>query len=350
MSTQAEESVEPEDPNVIDFTNNARERETVITQDVPIRVLSTDTVEGIHEPRTREPDVHIELPPLIQLKTVSDRFTKLALAAKSNASSLSGLTSIGPKLEMSANMHGCLRVRITTDAMKITSTWTKLTNPQLDPAQMEEGALQNHPSERMRQLGDPEGQSEEGWAKVKIDGRDWSKVMSVGRVGGRVIACMQWFTLSELFANLLGFCDDHALILYVYLNSEDNQTSESVLTVSDPDSLTAGTDFSSIILARIPNWCLITGTETGIWESFGLHSCFEIIAFVCSQCPCSKFVLQFIHATNHTMAAAQIALSSRCMSIATVAGLDLLGLSLSCETSLRSVISKSFTKAVPFEK
>lgn len=175
----------------IDFTNNARERETVITQDIPIRVLSSNSVEGIHEPRTREPDVHIELPPLIQLKSISDRFTRLALAAKASTSSISGLTSIGPRLEMSANMHGCLRIRINTDAMNISSRWTGLTNPQLDPSQVEGGAeaLRNHPSERMREVGDAEGKSEEGWSKVRIDGRDWSKVMSVGRVGGRVIAC-----------------------------------------------------------------------------------------------------------------------------------------------------------------
>jgi HUS1 checkpoint protein len=174
----------------IDFTNNARERETVITQDIPIRVLSTNSVDGIHEPRTREPDVHIELPPLIQLKNISDRFTKLALVAKASSSSISGLTSLGPRLELSANMHGCLRVRILTDAMNITSTWTGLNNPQLDPAQVGgEDGLRNHPSERMRELGDPEGKGEEGWSRVHIDGRDWSKVMSVGRVGGRVIAC-----------------------------------------------------------------------------------------------------------------------------------------------------------------
>jgi HUS1 checkpoint protein len=175
----------------IDFTNNARERETIITQDIPIRVLSSNSVDGLHEPRTREPDVNIELPSLMQLKAISDRFTRLALVSKASTSSVAGATSVGPRLELSANMHGCLRIRIDTDAMNINSTWTGLTNPQLDPTAIEGGeeALQNHPTEKMRHLGDAQGQSEEGWAKVHIDGRDWSKVMSVGRVGGRVIAC-----------------------------------------------------------------------------------------------------------------------------------------------------------------
>ena len=55
-------------------------RETVVTQEIPVRVLAPDTVANLHEPHTREPDVHIILPPLMQLKSISDRFTKLALA------------------------------------------------------------------------------------------------------------------------------------------------------------------------------------------------------------------------------------------------------------------------------
>jgi HUS1 checkpoint protein len=151
-------------------------------------VLSTDAINTIHQPRTREPDVHILLPPLIQLKSVSDRFTRLAVTTKTTGLSNS---HVGPRLEMAANMHGCLRIGITTDDMGIKSTWTGLVNPELDPAQYEEaGGVGNHPSERMRGLGDREGRSEEGWARVRIDGRDWSKVMSVGRLGaGRVIAC-----------------------------------------------------------------------------------------------------------------------------------------------------------------
>lgn len=184
----------------IDFTNNARDRETIITQDIPIRVLSTLNVEGLHEPRCREPDCHIVLPPLLQLKNVSDRFTRLALTARANqASTVTGLASAGPRLEMSANMHGCLRLRIRTDAMNIASTWTGLSNPELDPSQVDGGAdaLQNHPSTRMKKLGDAEGRSEEGWATVRIDGRDWGKVMSVGRLGaGQVIACMSGHPLS----------------------------------------------------------------------------------------------------------------------------------------------------------
>jgi HUS1 checkpoint protein len=163
-------------------------RETIITQEIPVRVIPPDTVAGLHEPATRDPDVHIVLPPLMQLKSISDRFTRLAMSDKKPGSES---TASKTRLELAANMHGCLKMSIKTDAMSITSTWTDLVNPELDPSQVAGGVdeIAEHPSTRMKQLGSADGRSEEGWARVRIDGRDWGKVMSVGRLGGRVIAC-----------------------------------------------------------------------------------------------------------------------------------------------------------------
>ena len=187
---------------------------TIVTQDIPIRVLTADSVEGIHEPRVREPDAHIILPSLIQLKAISDRFTKLAMATSSGTTSRSmASTANAPKLELAANMHGSLKLSISTDALNISSVWTGLNNPQLDPRQVEDGedGLENHPSTKLKAAGP------DAWSTVRIDGRDWGKVLSVGRLGGRVIAC---------------FADEHALILYVYLENHDDGADESVLTVS----------------------------------------------------------------------------------------------------------------------
>ncbi|KAL5116712.1 Checkpoint protein hus1 [Pleosporales sp. CAS-2024a] len=182
-------------------------RETIVVQEIPVRVLGPDAVAGIHEPVTREPDVHITFPPLIQLKSISDRFTRIALGDGKATKS---------RLELAANMHGCLKMSIRTDAMNIGSLWTDLTNPDLDPNLYAggENEIANHPSELMKLKGSADGRSEEGWATVRIDGRDWGKVMSVGRLGGRVIAC---------------FCHEHALILYVYLPNETGED-DSVLT------------------------------------------------------------------------------------------------------------------------
>ncbi|KAE9374221.1 cell cycle checkpoint protein-like protein [Stipitochalara longipes BDJ] len=186
---------------------NMRDRETVVTQDIPIRVLTAVSVEGIHEPRVREPDAHIILPSLIQLKAISDRFTKLAVATTTGAKS--GSSAPVPKLELAANMHGSLKLSIATDSLNISSVWTGLTNPELDPKQIEDGDIEDHPSAKLKAAGP------DAWSTVRIDGRDWGRVLSVGRLGGRVIAC---------------FADEHALILYVYLSNYDDGADESVLT------------------------------------------------------------------------------------------------------------------------
>ncbi|KAG7289492.1 hypothetical protein NEMBOFW57_005863 [Staphylotrichum longicolle] len=186
-----------------------REREKVITQDIPVRVLHPDTVETIMQPKVREPDVHIQLPPLLQLKAISDRFTKLALtAASSSSSSTSRAGAQNPKLTLSANMHGSLRLRLTTETLDITSVWHGLENPELDPSQLAV-PLAEHPSTLFREAGP------DRWATVRVDGKDWSKVLSVGRLEGRVIAC---------------FADDHALILYVYVPHVDDAGAEDVVT------------------------------------------------------------------------------------------------------------------------
>ncbi|KAI1469714.1 Hus1-like protein [Daldinia caldariorum] len=197
-------------------TNLRREREKIVTQDIPVRVLHPDTVETIMQPKVREPDVHIQLPPLLQLKAISDRFTKLAVASRTSSSSSSAAatgasssSSYSPKLELSANMHGGLRLRLDTDSLNVESRWSGLENPELDPAQLP-CALEDHPSTRFREAGPDK------WATVRVDGRDWSKVLSVGRLEGRVIAC---------------FADDHALIMYVYVPQYDDTGAEdSVVT------------------------------------------------------------------------------------------------------------------------
>ena len=188
-----------------------RERQTVVTQDIPVKVLHPQDVGGLHEPRLREPDVHIYMPNLAQLKSISERFTKLAMStAVSNSSKNS------PRLEMSANMYGALKLAIKTDALNISSHWTNLLNPELDATQFEGGeqAVRDHPSTRMKELGGSDGQNEAGWAKVRIDAKDWSRVLSVGRVSSRVVGCI---------------LDETALVMYCWIGGPDDEE-ESCLT------------------------------------------------------------------------------------------------------------------------
>ncbi len=206
--------------------SQTRERQTVITQDIPVKVLHPADVGNLHEPRLREPDVHIYMPNLAQLKSMSERFTKLAMATTVSTSAKNA-----PKLEMSANMHGSLKLAIQTDALSIASQWTNLLNPDLDASQFENGsqAIRDHPSTRMRELGGPDGSNEAGWAKVRIDAKDWSRVLSVGRISTRVIGCI---------------LDDSALVMYCYIGDEDE---ESCLTVRNPVLFMTNTNHHAVL-------------------------------------------------------------------------------------------------------
>lgn len=194
---------------------SARERETLITQDVPVKVLAQQTVAHLHEPATPPSDVNIFLPSLAQVKSVSERFTKLALATSRASSS-----TPSPRLELSANMHGSFKIAITTDALSISSKWTGLQHPELEPSMFENGSqgVRDDPSTKKKDMGGPDGEDPAGWTALRIDGKDFNRVLSVGRLNSRVIAT---------------FIPDHGLVLYVYLPNDDNPTEESVLTVSD---------------------------------------------------------------------------------------------------------------------
>jgi HUS1 checkpoint protein len=120
-------------------------------------------------------------------------------------------------------MHGSLKLAIATDALRISSVWSDLVNPALDPGQLSQSQIEQLPSERMRGLGEND---EAGWAKVRIDGKDWGRVLSVGRLSPKVVAC---------------FIHETALVLYVYLPSSWNGE-DSCLTVSSaatPDTYPA---------------------------------------------------------------------------------------------------------------
>ncbi|KAF2840283.1 Hus1-like protein [Patellaria atrata CBS 101060] len=194
-------------------TTGNTDRTHEINQQIPIRVLSPETVANIHEPRCPDPDVHIQLPNLKALKSISDQFTQIAIR---DTVSRSGRQN-RPIINFEANMHGCLRLSVVTDPQNISCLWTELSNPELDPTQVEGGeeGIANHPSTIMKQKGSADGKSLEGWASVRIDGKDLSKVLSIGKLSGRVIACV---------------CDKHAIVLYVYLQSEEEEEDSSVLT------------------------------------------------------------------------------------------------------------------------
>jgi HUS1 checkpoint protein len=229
----------------------ARERETVITQDIPVKVLAMEVVERLHQPRTPEPDVNICLPPLAQVKTISERFTRLALATTKTSSSVS------PRLELSANMYGSLKISVKTDALNISSRWTGLAHPELDPAFFPD--MTDHPTTKMKELGAPNGENEAGWSRVRIDAKDWSRVLSVGRVCTKVIAC---------------FINEGALVLYVYLPADEHgDEGDPCLTVCSSFSRTYPQADASKVLHRF-FFCLVVQQRS----SQGRYSWMAIVA------------------------------------------------------------------------
>ncbi|KAL4763574.1 checkpoint protein HUS1 family protein [Aspergillus foveolatus] len=209
-----------------------RERETFITQEIPVKVMHESAVEGLHEPHCRDPDVHIILPDLFQLKSISERFTRLAADSTPKTAAAAATTStttdavlgsvgagVSPKLELSANMHGSLRLAIATDTLRISSVWSDLVNPALDPSQLSQTQMDQLPSERMRALP---GDDEAGWAKVRIDGRDWARVLSVGRLNPKVVACFVHETALVLYVYPPSGYDEEGSCLTYYINSYMN--------------------------------------------------------------------------------------------------------------------------------
>ncbi|RMZ85942.1 hypothetical protein DV737_g258, partial [Chaetothyriales sp. CBS 132003] len=174
------------------FGSDAAGRETIITQDVPVKVLPMQSVSHLHEPSCPSSDVNIFLPHLAQVKAL---------------------------LELSANMHGSFQIAVKTDTLSIASRWTGLSHPELDASMFPNGSqgVRDDPSSRKKELGGPDGQDPAGWTAVRIDAKDWSRVLSVGRLNSRVIAT---------------FIPDHGLVLYVYLPAEDEGSEESVLTLT----------------------------------------------------------------------------------------------------------------------
>lgn len=164
-----------------------------MTQEVPVRVLSASSVAHIVEPTCPEPDVHIYLPLLSQLRAISERFNRLTQSSSSSSSAVSS-----HRLLLSANMQGEFKMRIDTDAVKVESLFRNLVNPELDPTQIE-GGLENHPSTRRDRAE---------FAEVRVQGKEWVRLLKVCSIAKRVIAC-EW---SPKTAFLVIYFPPHSLI------------------------------------------------------------------------------------------------------------------------------------------
>ena len=173
------------------------------------------------------------------------------------------MVGTGTRLAIAATPTGLFRLALHTDTLNLSTTWSGLHNPELDPREIPGGAegVANHASTRMKERaarrsqrqnrlgnrpvirGGAEGRSmfetaeevdedsedsDEGggdgevWAEVLVDARDWGRVLSVGRLpGSRVVCCIS---------------DRQAAVMYVYPPGEEGlgagAEGGSALTVS----------------------------------------------------------------------------------------------------------------------
>ena len=127
------------------------------------------------------------LPSLLQLKSISERFVRLSSPSSAKGSvSFNASDTSSSRLTLSASSFGEFKIGVSTSALKIESKWSGLVNPALDPGHVEGGeeGVRMHASTRLAEKG-----REEAWASVRVEGKDWSRVLGVGRLGGRVVAC-----------------------------------------------------------------------------------------------------------------------------------------------------------------
>ncbi|KAG4302886.1 hypothetical protein PCANB_000856 [Pneumocystis canis] len=153
---------------------------SAVTHNIHVRVLSP--LMQLSEPVVPEPDCHIILPPLSQLRYISERFR-----------------AISNKIILKANMSGEFQIGVVSDLCKIETKFKDLINPELDPNTVED--ISKHPS----QIRD-----RKAFVTMKVDVKDWLNLLQVHIVAKRVIAC---------------FCEAHALVLYVYIMDPEEEGS-----------------------------------------------------------------------------------------------------------------------------
>ncbi|KAF8248746.1 Hus1-like protein [Wilcoxina mikolae CBS 423.85] len=173
-------------------TSNFLSASTLVTQEIPVRVLSATSVDTIVEPQAPDADVHIYLPSLSQVRGITERFNKLATFS---------LSPDSHKLVLSANMSGEFKLALAGGEVKVESKWRDLQNPLLADTEAREG----HPST----VRNPTA-----FAEVRVDGREWAKVLRVGGLAKRVVACV---------------CEGLVLVLYVFL-TEEGDPDQTVVT------------------------------------------------------------------------------------------------------------------------
>ncbi|PWN51227.1 cell cycle checkpoint [Violaceomyces palustris] len=167
-------------------SNTATGAKLDIIQDVLIRVLKPADIAKVKEPLCPEPDVHIVLPKLANVRTVVEH-----------------LRTLSSSLTMSANMEGELKLSIQEDEIKLETTWEGLSHPALDSSSQEISTAD-------KSVHRP----------VTLEMKSFLRFLSSYVVATTTIACI---------------CENHCAIFYVYIG--DVEKSSGVMTFFIPGLL-----------------------------------------------------------------------------------------------------------------
>ncbi|KAI8995797.1 checkpoint protein Hus1/Mec3 [Gaertneriomyces semiglobifer] len=144
-----------------------------LSHSIPIRVLHPSESNALTQPVLQSYNVHILLPPLTQLRSISERLTKLA-----------------SRVTIKANLSGELKLAVEGEGVQVETGWTGLGVPELDPEHSSATPTPTltHPTQ---------------FASVLIDIRDFVRFLGSSVICPRNVVCC--------------LAESHGLILYVYL-------------------------------------------------------------------------------------------------------------------------------------
>ncbi|WWC67135.1 uncharacterized protein I206_101042 [Kwoniella pini CBS 10737] len=165
----------------------AQRKHMSITHEIPVKILSPKRQNELNEPLCPQPDIHVVLPNLLELRNIVSR-----------------LSHIADDVKVSANHEGRLEMTAKSSRVNLTTTWKNLQIP---------NSLANEDD----QPPPPEDQM----FTVSVAIKGFLKFLTSHLVGGTAIACI---------------CEDHCLIAYVYIGALNE--AGGVLTFFIPAKMT----------------------------------------------------------------------------------------------------------------
>ncbi|WWD06059.1 hypothetical protein V865_004144 [Kwoniella europaea PYCC6329] len=165
----------------------AQRKPMSITHEIPVKILSARRQAGLNEPLCPQPDIHVVLPNLLELRNIVSRLSHLAEDVK-----------------VSANHEGRLELTSKASRVNLTTTWNDLSVPSSNTNDDDQPPP---PPDQM--------------FTVTVAIKGFLKFLTSHLVGGAAIACI---------------CEDHCLIAYVYIG-ELNEAG-GVLTFFIPAKMT----------------------------------------------------------------------------------------------------------------